>query len=160
MLLWKEPITTPLKAVYQERFLIDMTPHGAEDEITERVGRDGGLIYPIQRYPRVQNAPRTESLAAVEPTVFSRQATHALVSVMMAFAETKDLNCLTSGKDVFILGNLRRYPEENNTFAVKPRSVVWILRQCVMGAMSALRKEWSQFKGLIVVLNGGPINRS
>jgi hypothetical protein len=103
--------------------LINMTPHGAEDDIAESVGKDGDLIYLIQRYakPGMKDAPRTESLAVVEPTVFSRYASHALASVLMAFATTNDLDCLASGTDIFILGNLRRYPEENNTFAIKRR---------------------------------------
>ncbi|MEI8288540.1 MAG: hypothetical protein WCH99_03650 [Verrucomicrobiota bacterium] len=105
------------------RFLLEMTPHGAEDDIAESVGKDGNFIYLIQRYSKLgkKDALRTESLAVVEPTVFSRYASHALVSVLMAFADTNDLGCLTSGKDIFLLGNIRRYPEENNTFAVKRR---------------------------------------
>lgn len=105
------------------RFLLDMTPQGAEDDIQETAGKDGELIYLIQRYrkPGENEGPRTESVAVVEPSVFSRYASDALAAVLMAFAETNDLGRLTSGKDIFLLGNIRRYPEENNTFKAKFR---------------------------------------
>ena len=110
------------------RFLVDMIPHGSMDNVAESAGWDGELFYLVQHYPKYSSAdvgkelrdlPRTESLGKIEPTVFSRYATPGLDSVLLAFADTNALDRLQSGKDIFILNGLRRYPEENNTFKVK-----------------------------------------
>ena len=111
-----------------ERFLVNLTPQGSEDNVAESAGWDGELFYLIAHYPNysaadagkaLRDLPRTESLGKVEPTVFSRYATPGLASVLLAFAGTNALERLQSGNDIFILNGQRRYPEENNTFKVK-----------------------------------------
>jgi hypothetical protein len=106
------------------RFLLDMVPHDSEEDIAESAGWDGNLFYMIQRYPITlgKGLARTESLGKIEPTVISRYSTYALTSVLLALADSNTLEYLQSGKDIFILGNLRRYPEENNTFKVSQTS--------------------------------------
>lgn len=107
---------------YNGNFLAEVVPQNSEDNIAESAGWDGDLLRLIQRYPKTPGtAARTESLGKVEPTVYSRYATHALVPVLLACADTNALEFVKSGTNIVILGNLRIFPEEDNTFEVNHR---------------------------------------
>jgi hypothetical protein len=108
------------------RFLLDLTPIRSMDDGAESVGWDGKLLCLIQRWsdsPHVDalrtNSLRTNVLAHVEPSVFSRYATFALQSVLIAFADSNLLSSLEKGQIPVILGPMRVYPEENNTYKVR-----------------------------------------
>jgi hypothetical protein len=102
-------------------FQIDLTPINASDNIAESVGWDGEFLRIIQRFPDLpgNNQPRDRSLAFVEPDVFSRYATHALACVLLAFADSNMLTRIEAGQELVILGNERRYPEEDNSYTVR-----------------------------------------
>jgi hypothetical protein len=102
------------------RFLVDMNPVKSEDEIAETAGWDGEFFYMIDRFPKFpgKGLPRDKALGYVEPSVFSRYATHALASVLLAFADDNQLSRLEKGQDLVILGDVRDYPEESNTYSV------------------------------------------
>jgi len=101
-------------------FLIDLMPVKTEDEIAESAGWDGESLYLIQRFPDFpgKGEPRDKSLGFVEPSVFSRYATHALTSVLLALTSSNALAGLETGQDVVVLGGERKYPEENNAYKV------------------------------------------
>jgi len=103
------------------RFLIDLVPIKSEDEIAESAGWDGNILRVIQRGPKFpgKSLPPDMSLGIVEPSVFSRYATHALTSVLLAFAGSNAMSRLEAGQDLVILGGERLYPEENNTYTIK-----------------------------------------
>ena len=102
------------------RFLVDMNPVKSEEEIAETAGWDGEFFYLIKRFPRFpgKGLPRDQALGYVEPSVFSRYATHALASVLLAFADGNQLSRLEKGQDLVILDTVRDYPEESNTYSV------------------------------------------
>ncbi len=103
------------------KFLINIDPVQTEDEIAECAGWDGEFLRFIQRYPNTpgKGMARDQALGYVEPSVFSRYATAALTGVLLSFANDEALNRITSGGELVILGNERRFPEENNTFRVR-----------------------------------------
>jgi hypothetical protein len=102
------------------RFLLDLTPIKSLDNIAESVGWDGESLYLIQRFPDMPGGQkRDRSLARIEPTVFSRYATDALISLLLGFADSNALEQLEGGKDIYILGEERKYPEEDNVFTVR-----------------------------------------
>ncbi|HEY5298226.1 MAG TPA: hypothetical protein VIK59_09890 [Verrucomicrobiae bacterium] len=105
------------------RFQLNLTPLKTINDNAESVGWDGKLLYLIQRWSDIKNvnasALRTNSLAFVEPSVFSHRASFALQSVLSAFADSNLLSSLENGKISVILGEQRIYPEENNTYKVK-----------------------------------------
>jgi hypothetical protein len=114
---------TVLGRYHNGNFLIDSVPQDNEDNIAESAGWDGDLLRLIQRYPKTHGTmARTESLGKVEPTVYSRYATHAFVPMLLACADTNALEFVNSGTNIIILGNLRDFPEENDTFEVNYRS--------------------------------------
>jgi thiol-disulfide isomerase/thioredoxin len=99
-------------------FLIDLVPIKTQDEIAESAGWDGNDLFLIQRWPKSKGLPRTKSIGYIEPTVFSRYAEPALISVLGAFADSNELSHLVSGSEIVILDTWREYPEESNTFTV------------------------------------------
>jgi hypothetical protein len=103
------------------RFLLGLTPIKTLDDTAESVGWDGKLLCLIQRWSDIPhtNLLRTNSLAHVEPSVFSRFATPALQSVLTAFADSNLLSSLENGQIKVILGDRRVYPEENNIYRVR-----------------------------------------
>lgn len=108
-------------------FLLDLTPAKSSADVAESAGWDGELLCLIQRWSNPQkwsNGPqtsllRTNSLAYVEPSVFSRYASFALQPILVAFADSNLLSNLEKGQIPAILGNMRVYPEENNIYAVR-----------------------------------------
>jgi hypothetical protein len=114
-------------------FLMDLMPIETLDNIAESAGWDGEALRLIQRFPDLpgNNQPRDRSLGFVEPSVFSRYATHSLTSMLLAFADDEALKRLEDGQELVILGIQRKYPEENNVYTVKTLpSGIEISAQC------------------------------
>lgn len=102
------------------KFLIDLVPISTQDNIAESVGWDGGFLRLIQRFPSTPGGRfRDSSVGFVEPSVFSRYASDALTSVLLAFAGSNSIEQLTEGNDFVVLGVDRLYPEEDNTYEIK-----------------------------------------
>ena len=101
-------------------FLVDLTPVDTLDNIAESAGWDGEFFRLIQRFSDLPGPghPRDRALGYVEPDVFSRYATHALTSVIIAFADSNMLANLAGGRELVILGGQRRYPEEDNVYKI------------------------------------------
>ena len=108
-------------ACQSDQFLVTVTPINTEDEIAETVGWDGHKLRLIQRYPETpgKGLARDQILGYVEPTVFSRYATHSTAGVLLAFADGKSLTYLQALEEPIILGDLRAFPEEDNKYDVK-----------------------------------------
>jgi len=103
------------------RFVLELTPGQTLDDTAESVGWDGNLLCLIQRWSAIPHNPgalRTNSLAYVEPNVFSRYASMPLQAVLIAFADSNLVSKLGQGQLPVILGWKRVYPEENNTYKV------------------------------------------
>lgn len=113
--------TLPYRTCNNGHFLVEVMPINAEDDIAESAAWDGENLYLIQRWhdARRMGLPRDKSLGFVEPNVFSRWATEALVSVLIAFADSNALTHLQDGQFPVNLGPRRLYPEENNTYTVR-----------------------------------------
>jgi hypothetical protein len=102
-------------------FILDTTPIKTMDDVAESAGWDGNLLCLIQRgspIPHNNGAPRTNCIGYVEPNVFSYYATYGLSAVLTSFADSNQLADLEQKKMPVILGRLRIYPEENNTYKV------------------------------------------
>jgi len=100
-------------------FTLDVVPVKTEDEIAESVGWDGSLFRLIQRYPKWpgMGQPRDQFVGVVEPTPFSWYMSHASASAVFGLVDTSVIQPFLSGDGRFtILGGLRNYPEENNTY--------------------------------------------
>lgn len=94
-------------------------PHSAEDEIEEDISWNGSALYILARWPteRGSQMPRTNALAYIEPEAFSRYATHASASLLMALAPLELFKTLDSSNRIpVILGTKRVYPEEDNRY--------------------------------------------
>lgn len=103
------------------RFILDTTPVKTMDDVAESAGWDGRLLYLIQRgspVPHVEGTPRTNGIAYLEPAVFSNYATYALAAVLLSFANSNQLADLEEKKIPLILGRIRIYPEESNTYVI------------------------------------------
>lgn len=104
-----------------DEFLVTVTPIDTEDEIAEAVGWDGQKLRLVQRYPGTpgKGMARDQILGYVEPSVFSRYATHSTAGVLLALAGGKSLAYLQALEEPVILGDLRAFPEEDNKYEVK-----------------------------------------
>jgi len=101
-------------------FVVDVDPQKSPQNIWESAGWDGKLLRIVQNFPDKPGPgqPRSRWLGTVEPNVFSRHATPATTSILMAFADTNILASMRQGGELIILGERRLYPEENNTYEI------------------------------------------
>ncbi|MGA9777508.1 MAG: hypothetical protein WBS33_04490, partial [Verrucomicrobiia bacterium] len=102
-------------------FVVDVDPRKSPQNIWESAGWDGKLLRIVQNFSDKPGPgqPRNRWLGTVEPNVFSRHATPATTSILMAFADTNILARMRQGRVLIILGERRLYPEENNTYEIK-----------------------------------------
>ncbi len=102
-------------------FVFDADPQKSMQNVWESAGWDGKLLRVVQNFPDKPGPgqPRSRWLGIVEPNVFSRHATLATTSILMAFADTNILARMRQGRVLIILGERRLYPEENNTYEIK-----------------------------------------
>jgi hypothetical protein len=102
-------------------FILTVDPQKSPQNIWESAGWDGKLLRVVQNFSDKPGPgqPRSRWLGTVEPNVFSRHATPATTSILMAFADTNILASMRQGGELIILGERRLYPEENNTYEIK-----------------------------------------
>ncbi len=106
---------------FSDAFGFTVYPDDTSDEIEETFGWSGTALHFITRFPEEpgKGQPRDRSLGYVEPTLFSRYASHAALPVLIALASTNAIYEMAySNRYSTILGTLRHYPEESNTFRV------------------------------------------
>jgi hypothetical protein len=121
----KNPIFTntfSLTGHYDDgQFLLDLVPIKSIVDVAESVGWDGKVLRLIARWSDIPNetSSRTNSIAYIEPTVFSRYSSYSLQSILVAFADSNSISNLEKGLTPVILGPMRTYPEEYNTYQVK-----------------------------------------
>lgn len=101
-------------------FILDVDPQKSPQNIWESAGWDGKLLRVVQNFPDKPGPgqPRERWLGIVEPNVFTRHASIATASILMAFADTKILASMRQGGELIILGQRRLYPEEDNTYEI------------------------------------------
>jgi hypothetical protein len=101
-------------------FVVDVDPQKSMQNIWESAGWDGKLLRVVQNFPDKPGPgqPRTQWVGIVEPNVFSRHASIATTSILMAFADTNILASMRQGGELIILDELRLYPEEDNTYEI------------------------------------------
>ncbi len=113
--------TLAVSGYYEDgSFVVDVDPKKSQQNVWESAGWDGKLLRVVQNFPDKPGPgqPRDRWLGTVEPNVFSRHATLATTSILMAFADTNILASMSQGGELIILGELRLYPEENNTYEI------------------------------------------
>jgi hypothetical protein len=101
-------------------FILTVDPKKSLQNIWESAGWDGKLLRIVQNFPDKPGPaqPRNQWVGIVEPNVFSRHASIATTSVLMAFANSNILASIRQGGELIILGELRLYPEEDNTYEI------------------------------------------
>jgi hypothetical protein len=114
--------TFSVEGAYQsDRFLVKINPINTEEEIAETVGWDGKKLRLLKRFPEEpgKGLPRDRARGIVEPTVFARYAIHATAGLLLGLADTNSLMYLQALEEPVILGMVRAYPEEENTYELK-----------------------------------------
>jgi hypothetical protein len=113
--------TLAVSGYYEDgSFVFDVDPQKSPQNIWESAGWDGKLLRVVQNFSDKPwpGQPRSRWLGVVEPNVFSRHATLATTSILMAFADTDILASMRQGGELIILGERRLYPEEDNTYEI------------------------------------------
>lgn len=123
-----KPIVTNIFSVSgvinDSQFRVDVYPVQTEDDIEEHAGWDSNTLYLLQRFPEEhgKGLPRSKSLAYMEPTVFSRYATHPTAALCMALADSNAVAMLTNPEaPPILLGTVRIYPEEKSHYILDYR---------------------------------------
>jgi len=118
-----KPLVTNLSSfsgLYKNgRFFVDVKPDATEDDFQESVGWTAETLYLIQRFPETprKGLPRDKSLGVMEPTIFSRYATHATAALLMMLGDSNSVAVLTdASRPPILLGTLRVFSEEKNRY--------------------------------------------